>query len=74
LRSEFSAGLKCLSTDGGRAPLSIAWSRHPGHAAESPTAGDQRAALEAGSRKGDPALLKRLSNALALRMEDLVDG
>lgn len=30
------------------------------------------ASLEAGKRKGDPALVKRLARALALRMEDLV--
>ena len=30
------------------------------------------ASLEAGRRKGDPALIKRLAQALALRMEELV--
>ncbi|MBV9114164.1 MAG: helix-turn-helix transcriptional regulator [Hyphomicrobiales bacterium] len=30
------------------------------------------ASLEAGKRKGDPALVKRLARALTLRMEDLV--
>jgi DNA-binding XRE family transcriptional regulator len=32
------------------------------------------AALEKGERKGDPALFLRLSRALRVRMEDLVDG
>ena len=32
------------------------------------------AALEAGARKGDPALFKRLAGALGARMEDLVDA
>jgi DNA-binding XRE family transcriptional regulator len=31
------------------------------------------AGLEAGDRKGNPALIKRLAHALALRMEDLVE-
>ncbi|MBK8456027.1 MAG: helix-turn-helix transcriptional regulator [Phyllobacteriaceae bacterium] len=32
------------------------------------------ASLEAGKRKGDPALFLRLARALNLRMEDLVEG
>lgn len=32
------------------------------------------AALEAGARKGDPPLFKRLAGALRVRMEDLVEG
>ena len=31
------------------------------------------AELEAGKRKGDPALFKRLARALAVRMEDVVE-
>ncbi len=30
--------------------------------------------LEAGARKGDPALFLRLARALRVRMEDIVDG
>jgi ribosome-binding protein aMBF1 (putative translation factor) len=59
------------------APLAF-WRRHRGLtqkdlATKAGISQSYVAALEAGDRKGDPALLKKLAEILKLRMEDLVE-